>query len=488
MLFGGALAQSANARTPQGFLANGPGFAGPFGAAIGQTAQQGMEYANQQSVLGLRRLQAQNYASETRRREAEIPLIQAKVDAMRNPPAFAPPPMYGDPAFTPQQSGGGGTPAAQSGTPTPIPPRGVGGPSAQTSMPQEYLAHFREASAETGIPMDLLIAQTRQESGFNPNAKGAAGEIGLMQIKPSTAQAPGFGVAPVDPATLSDPRQNILFGARYLRGRMGNVDPNNPAAQAAALAAYNGGGDPNYVANVNRYRPGMSPTDPARSITTFTPSDVQPQMAAAPQPGRVQVAAGGNVASDAVPTPGAGPTQPMAPVQTAPRQVAQSGGAPIPLAPPPQAAPRAPFTQQPPQTPYTQQPQAPVQAPQQPQRPPVDMNAYNQYLYYYKLGNWKENAGLPHQQDMNAARHFLDQATAAQRAFDETMARQRAEAPFVAQREEAAAKALPDRIGEAWVYATARRQFYAYSRRHSRPFHSGRSGSRKGSCATRLRP
>jgi soluble lytic murein transglycosylase-like protein len=166
--------------------------------------------------------------------------------------------------------GGGGQPSMA------IPARGTGGPGASASMPPEYLQHFREASAETGIPMDLLIAQARQESSFNPNARGGAGEIGLFQIKPSTAQQPGFGMTGVDPAMLTDPRANILFGARYLKARGGAGDPNNPAWQASALASYNGGGDPNYVANVNRYRPGMSPTDPAASVTAYTPGGAQP--------------------------------------------------------------------------------------------------------------------------------------------------------------------------------------------------------------------
>ena len=134
--------------------------------------------------------------------------------------------------------------------------------------------YYEEASKETGIPVDLLIAQTRQESGFNPNAKGGAGEIGLFQIKPSTASSPGFGVPPVDPATITGPenvRNNILFGARYLKARMGGGDPSNPAVQAAGLHAYNGGGDPNYVGNVFRYRPTLAPSDPNAAVTAYTP-------------------------------------------------------------------------------------------------------------------------------------------------------------------------------------------------------------------------
>ena len=174
------------------------------------------------------------------------------------------------------QTGTTGTSTTGAAAPSsvPIPARGTGGPGASASAPPEWLPYYEEASKATGIPVDLLIAQTRQESGFNPNAKGAAGEVGLFQIKPSTAQSPGFGMQGVDPASLTGPdnvRNNIMFGAQYLRARMGGGDPTNPAVQAAGLHAYNGGGDPNYVANVFRYRPTLAPSDPNAAVTAYTP-------------------------------------------------------------------------------------------------------------------------------------------------------------------------------------------------------------------------
>jgi hypothetical protein len=122
--------------------------------------------------------------------------------------------------------------------------------------PPDLMQHFEAASAETGIPVPVLVAQARQESNFNPQARGRAGEIGVMQIMPSTARQPGFGMAGVDPATLDDPGENIRFGARYLRARGGaNADFNDPQALATALRNYNGGGDPRYVENVMRFMP-----------------------------------------------------------------------------------------------------------------------------------------------------------------------------------------------------------------------------------------
>lgn len=129
----------------------------------------------------------------------------------------------------------------------------VPAPAAVAGVPPDLLPIYQAASKRTGIPIDVLIAQGKQESGFNPDAVGSAGEIGLHQIKPSTAADPGFGLKGIDPATLKDPAININFAADYLRARAGNPNFNDPAAVDAALAAYNGGGDKNYVANVRRH-------------------------------------------------------------------------------------------------------------------------------------------------------------------------------------------------------------------------------------------
>jgi hypothetical protein len=121
---------------------------------------------------------------------------------------------------------------------------------------------FEAASKRTGVPVDLLIAQARQESGFNPGATGGAGEVGIMQIHPKTAVDPGFGLTGVSNGdVLRDPARNINFGADYLaaRAKSAGADLSTPEGQAKALQAYNGGGDPNYVANVTRYMPPVAP-------------------------------------------------------------------------------------------------------------------------------------------------------------------------------------------------------------------------------------
>ena len=68
-------------------------------------------------------------------------------------------------------------------------------------------AIFEEASARFDVPVNLLKAVAKAESGFNPNAVSKAGAIGVMQLMPATARS--LGVA--DPY---DARQNIMGGDR----------------------------------------------------------------------------------------------------------------------------------------------------------------------------------------------------------------------------------------------------------------------------------
>lgn len=64
----------------------------------------------------------------------------------------------------------------------------------------------------------LLLAVIRTESRFNPTIRGGHGEIGLMQIKPDTAQwiAKKFDLELPSEESLFDPIQNIKYGTAYL--------------------------------------------------------------------------------------------------------------------------------------------------------------------------------------------------------------------------------------------------------------------------------
>ncbi len=71
----------------------------------------------------------------------------------------------------------------------------------------------------------LLMALIKQESRFNPRAVGSHGEIGLMQMKPSTAawlaekglvDVAGDGSEEAYRIALRDPSKNVVYGTAYL--------------------------------------------------------------------------------------------------------------------------------------------------------------------------------------------------------------------------------------------------------------------------------
>ena len=111
------------------------------------------------------------------------------------------------------------------------------------SIYRRYKSEIDEAAANTGLPPELIATVIYYESGGNPRAVSRAGARGLMQLMPRTAR--GLGVSDV-----FDPRQNILGGARYLRGQLDRFNGN----LALALAAYNAG-----PANVQKYKNDIPP-------------------------------------------------------------------------------------------------------------------------------------------------------------------------------------------------------------------------------------
>ncbi len=64
-----------------------------------------------------------------------------------------------------------------------------------------------------GVPVALALAVVQVESNFNPRARGRAGEVGLMQIKPATARAIGYKGSI---KALYDPHTNLAWGMKYL--------------------------------------------------------------------------------------------------------------------------------------------------------------------------------------------------------------------------------------------------------------------------------
>jgi soluble lytic murein transglycosylase-like protein len=78
---------------------------------------------------------------------------------------------------------------------------------------ETYMPRVRAAAEKLGLPAALADAVALVESGYDPNARGADGEVGLMQVLPSTAAMLGHtgGLA-----ALLQPEVNIHYGVTYL--------------------------------------------------------------------------------------------------------------------------------------------------------------------------------------------------------------------------------------------------------------------------------
>jgi hypothetical protein len=81
----------------------------------------------------------------------------------------------------------------------------------------------RTEAVQRGLPGEIADAVAMVESNYHVGALGDVGEIGLMQILPSTARMLGFAGTSRD---LADPATNIRYGVAYLAGawKLANED------------------------------------------------------------------------------------------------------------------------------------------------------------------------------------------------------------------------------------------------------------------------
>jgi soluble lytic murein transglycosylase-like protein len=76
-----------------------------------------------------------------------------------------------------------------------------------------YSTLISKYAASYGVPVSLAHAVIKVESNYRPNVVGSSGEIGLMQIKPSTARMMGYSGSSKG---LFNPETNIKYGMKYL--------------------------------------------------------------------------------------------------------------------------------------------------------------------------------------------------------------------------------------------------------------------------------
>lgn len=127
-------------------------------------------------------------------------------------------------------------------------------PDATTKDFLAFPAVLLDASERAGIDYRLILAMADKESGMNPRAVGRDGEVGLLQLLPSTAAlvAKRLGdtsyespVASKDTdgrsrysllGSLADPKVNVRYGIEYLRWQVQRL-----GMTPTALRAYNRG-------------------------------------------------------------------------------------------------------------------------------------------------------------------------------------------------------------------------------------------------------
>jgi soluble lytic murein transglycosylase-like protein len=106
-----------------------------------------------------------------------------------------------------------------------------------------YASAVVDYSSEYDVPVPLILAVTRQESAFNPQAISHAGAQGLMQLMPGTARECATDIGKRY-SNIFHVGTNVQFGTFYLRKMLTRFNENTELS----VKAYNAG--PNYVSKV----------------------------------------------------------------------------------------------------------------------------------------------------------------------------------------------------------------------------------------------
>jgi len=109
-----------------------------------------------------------------------------------------------------------------------------------------YTSHYdyiiSQAAARNKLDFFLVKSLVFEESWFRPGARGAAGEVGLMQITKAAAAdfAAQKGFPPFREEHLMDPELNIEIGCWYLQRSLEHYR-DTPQPELFALLRYNAG-------------------------------------------------------------------------------------------------------------------------------------------------------------------------------------------------------------------------------------------------------
>lgn len=106
-------------------------------------------------------------------------------------------------------------------------------------LPRSYYPVPDMVPDNLSVSRALVLAISRRESEFNPDARSHANAMGLMQLLPETAgrMAKGLGVAHETRQLTADPAHNATLGAAYLAKMVEEFGP----SVAMVAAGYNAG-------------------------------------------------------------------------------------------------------------------------------------------------------------------------------------------------------------------------------------------------------
>lgn len=106
--------------------------------------------------------------------------------------------------------------------------------SAKRGSRGNYRKLIAKHARANGVPLKLAMAVVEVESNFRSKARGAAGEIGLMQIMPRTARYIGYRGKMKN---LYNPDTNLRYGMKYL----GKAYRLGGGSTCGAILKYNAG-------------------------------------------------------------------------------------------------------------------------------------------------------------------------------------------------------------------------------------------------------
>jgi len=107
-------------------------------------------------------------------------------------------------------------------------------PQVSQATRDHVVALIKAEAPHSGVPTWFALRIAKVESGYNPSVTGAAGEIGVFQMKCQTARGLGFSGSC---SALYNPATNVHWGLRHLSLAVKNSHGN----LRLAASMHNGG-------------------------------------------------------------------------------------------------------------------------------------------------------------------------------------------------------------------------------------------------------